>query len=52
MHWVQLTHSICKPSRMSMPVGQVVTQAPQSMQSPRSAIGPFLRILPRGSPRL
>ena len=50
MHWVQAMHSICRPpSRMSMPVGQVVTQRPQSMQSPpvRSS---FLRHGWRGSP--
>ena len=34
MHWVQATHSICRPLRMSIPVGQVMTQALQSMQSP------------------
>ena len=33
-HCVQWMHSICRPSRMSMPVGQVSTHAPQSMQSP------------------
>ena len=36
MHWVQWMHSICSPWRMSMPVGQVTTQAPQSMQSPKA----------------
>ena len=50
MHCVQWMHSICRPSRMSMPVGQVRTHMPQSMQSPApSGRGrvPFMR----GSPR-
>ena len=50
MHCVQWMHSICRPSRMSMPVGQVSTQAPQSMQSPASA-GRSFTFVPRGSPR-
>ena len=40
MHCVQWMHSICSPSRMSMPVGQVTTQAPQSMQSPACRSAP------------
>ena len=59
MHWVQATHSICSPSRMSMPVGHVRTHAPQSMQSPSGGLSPacswamaFLPRLARGSPRL
>jgi hypothetical protein len=50
MHCVQCTHSICSPLRMSMPVGQVVTQALQSMQSPMVS-GRGSVPLPRGSPR-
>ena len=34
MHCVQAMHSICSPSRISMPVGQVSVHRPQSMQSP------------------
>ena len=37
MHWAQPMHSSWSPSRMSIPVGQVVTQARQSMQSPAGA---------------
>ena len=51
MHWVQWMHSICSPSRMSMPVGQVRTQAPQSMQSP-APVGRSFTWCARGSPRL
>ena len=37
IHWAQLIHSICSPSRISIPIGQAVTQAPQSMQSPQTS---------------
>jgi hypothetical protein len=37
MHAVHWTHSICVPSRMSMPVGQTTTHCRQAMQSPLSA---------------
>ena len=39
MHCVQAMHSNCRPSRMSMPVGQVSVHRPQSMQSPWDGIG-------------
>ena len=55
MHSAQVMHSICWPSRMSMPMGQTFTQAMQSMQSPLVPPSDFvaspLWILPRGSPR-
>ena len=51
MHWAQPMHSICRPLRMSMPVGHTVTHAPQSTQSPAvSRTGSFF-FLARGSPR-
>ncbi len=53
MQAAQAMHSYCRPSRMSMPVGQTCTHSVQSMQSPRpSAPGSAVRLrLPRGSPR-
>ena len=33
MQAAQAMHSICRPSRMSIPVGHTLTQAPQSTQS-------------------
>ena len=54
MHRPQLMHSSWMPSRMSMPVGQAVTQAPQSTQSPAArAVGDALAARPRfAAPRL
>ena len=40
MQSAQVMHSICWPLRMSMPIGQTLTQAMQSMQSP----GPVLTV--------
>jgi hypothetical protein len=37
MHCVQPMHSIWSPLRMSIPVGHVLTHAPQSTQSPTFA---------------
>ena len=44
-------HSICWPSRMSIPVGQTAMHRLQSTQSPwPNQLSPAL-CLPRGSPR-
>ncbi|CSI48093.1 Uncharacterised protein [Vibrio cholerae] len=53
IHAPQLMHSYCKPSRISIPVGQTCTQRSQSIQSPKpSALGSALRERgPRCSPR-
>ena len=50
MHCVQWMHSIWRPSRMSMPVGQASTHSSQLMQSPAPA-GRFTIPRIRGSPR-
>ena len=45
MHAAQAMHSICRPLRMSMPVGHTCTHSVQSMQSPeplRARIGAAL----------
>ena len=47
----QVMQAICCPSRMSIPIGQTLTQALQSMQSPSWSAWAPLRCLPRGSPR-
>ncbi|CFT95252.1 Uncharacterised protein [Bordetella pertussis] len=49
----QPMHMYCRPSRMSMPVGQTCTHRLQSTQSPRpAALWSILRERPpRGSPR-
>ena len=54
MHSPQLMHSSWMPSRISIPVGQAVTHAPQSTQSPAGG-SPFMALAadPRfAAPRL
>ena len=44
-------HSSCKPSRMSIPMGQTATHWLQAMQSPRWPQSGFFFSGARGSPR-